>query len=224
MPEAAVIDKKNAVKGGTKEKIIGSIAGWLMQIAALTMRVRFQNREHYEALNGAVILCFWHGQIIPATIAWLCKCPRHHPLVALTSASRDGAMIEYVMKTHGVESVRGSSSRRGLSALIELKKAINQGKDICITPDGPRGPAKELQPGLLKIAQLTGAPLLPLRIICSSSWKLKTWDGFEIPKPFATLHLVIDRPIFIPRTTTDDEWSSLIVTVTNKLSEIDPIH
>lgn len=215
-------EKKSTIKGGKKEKIIGTLAGYLIKLLSLTLRIRFQNTSHFDALEGPVILVFWHGQIIPATAAWIEKCPRPQRLVALTSASKDGAIIEHTMKTYRVDSVRGSSSRRGTAALIELKKTLDAGRDICITPDGPRGPAKVLQAGPLKLSQLTGAPVLPLRITCSSSWKLKTWDSFEIPKPFSTMYLCIDAPIYVPRKIEDEELELLRCEIEKNLSHITP--
>lgn len=222
MPAVTTIDKKTAIKGGRKEKVIGWLAGYLIKALALTYRIRFDDRKHLNSLNSPVILVFWHGQIIPATAAWTSKCHRPQSLVALTSASKDGAIIEHTMKTFGVDAVRGSTSRRGVAALMQLKKAIESLHDICITPDGPRGPARVLQPGPLKLAQLTGIPLLPLRVSCSSSWKLKTWDSFEIPKPFSTLHLSIDAPVFIPRRAEEAELEVLRTEVENILSFLTP--
>jgi hypothetical protein len=223
MTGTTVIEKKIAVKGGKKEKIIGTLAGWLIQLLGCTLRVKFAIPTHFNQLQSPVILTFWHAQIVPATIAWLRKCPRSSPLCALTSASKDGAIIEHAMATFAVRSVRGSSSRRGTAALIELKKSIAAGIDVCITPDGPRGPAQVLQPGLLKLSQLTGAPILPLRIECSRSWRLNTWDRFEIPKPFATLHLCIDEPIFVSRKISDTVIENLRLDIEKRLSEITPI-
>jgi lysophospholipid acyltransferase (LPLAT)-like uncharacterized protein len=210
--------KKSAIKGGTKEKIIGNLVGYIIQLLSRTLRIRFERPESFDALDSSVILVFWHGQIIPATAAWIHCCPRPMPLVALTSASKDGAIIEHTMSTFNVQSVRGSSSRRGTAALIELKKTLDAGNDICITPDGPRGPHRILQLGPLKLAQLTGVPILPLRVHCSSSWKLKTWDSFEIPKPFSTLYLSIDAPHFIPRKCSEEEMETLRCQIEGNLS------
>ena len=210
--------KKSAIKGGTKEKIIGNLVGYIIQLLSRTLRIRFERPESFEALESSVILVFWHGQIIPATAAWIHCGPRPMPLVALTSASKDGAIIEHTMSTFDVQSVRGSSSRRGTAALIELKKTLDAGNDICITPDGPRGPHRILQLGPLKLAQLTGVPILPLRVHCSSSWKLKTWDSFEIPKPFSTLYLSIDAPHFIPRKCSEEEMETLRCQIEGNLS------
>jgi len=212
------------IKGGSKEKILGTLAGWMIRILGLTLRVKFQHTQSFEKIDGPIILIFWHGQIIPAIVAWTRKCPRPHGLSALTSASKDGAIIEHTLRTFGLGAVRGSSSRRATAALLELKKTLDAGNDISITPDGPRGPARTLQAGPLKLSQLTGSALVSLRVTCSASWKLKTWDRFEIPKPFSCIHLSIDEPLHIPRKISDEDFEQMRLTIENDLSQPAPIH
>lgn len=209
----------HAIKGGSKEKILGTLAGWLIHALACTLRVKCENKALFETVNGAVILIFWHGQIIPAIAAWFRIRPRRCALTALTSASKDGAIIEHTLRTYGVNAVRGSSSRRATTALLELKKTLASGSDICITPDGPRGPRRVLQPGPLKLSQLTGCPLIQLRVTCSSSWKLKSWDQFEIPKPFSCIHFSIAPPIAIPRKVDEAEWENMRLQLEKELSQ-----
>lgn len=213
------IDPRTAIRGGKKEKVLGTLAGWMIRVLSLTLRIEFRNDAFFQKINGPVILIFWHAHIIPAIAAWFRKCPRPHGLSALTSASKDGAIIEHTLRTYGIGAVRGSSSRRATAALIELKKTLDSGRDICITPDGPRGPAKVLQAGPLKLSQLTGCALLPLRVICTASWKLKTWDQFEIPKPFSKIFLCIDEPIFVPRGATTEDLETLRLSLEKELSQ-----
>jgi hypothetical protein len=108
----------------------------------------------------------------------------------LTSPSKDGEIIVQVMKRFGVESVRGSSNRSAMNALRRLMDYLenNNGPDVVITPDGPRGPVHVLQPGVIKLAQITGYPVLPITIIYSRSMILKTWNKFEIPFPKVRLN------------------------------------
>lgn len=219
MSDSTFIDRKTAIKGGKKEVILGTLAGWMIHLLGLTLRVEFRHNEHFQKINGPIILTFWHAHIIPAIVSWFRKCPRPHGLSALTSASKDGAIIEHTLRTYGIGAVRGSSSRRATAALIELKKTLDSGRDICITPDGPRGPARILQPGPLKLSQLTGCALLPLRVICTSSWKLTTWDQFEIPKPFSKIYLCIDEPIFVSRNASAEELETLRSNLEKELSQ-----
>ena len=215
--------QRHAIKGGSKEKILGTLAGWLIHALACTLRVTWENKSSFEPVNGSVVLMFWHGQIIPAIAAWFRVRPRTCGLTALTSASKDGAIIEHTLRTYGVNAVRGSSSRRATTALLELKKTLASGSDICITPDGPRGPRRVLQPGPLKLSQLTGCPLVNVRVTCSSSWKLKSWDQFEIPKPFSRIHLAIDTPLHIPRKIDEAEWEKMRLQLEKDLSQPVPI-
>jgi lysophospholipid acyltransferase (LPLAT)-like uncharacterized protein len=127
----------------------------------------------------------------------------------LASASKDGAAIEAAVGVYGVGSVRGSSSRRGVAALIALKKAAKSGKDLIITPDGPRGPRYSMQPGVIKLAQTTGLPLLPISLFFENCWRLKTWDRFVIPKPFSKMTLIFREPLEIPRQLGEDEFETV---------------
>jgi hypothetical protein len=105
--------------------------------------------------------------------------------------------------------VRGSSSRRGGQALIELVSWSKRGYDIAVTPDGPRGPCYTAQEGVLVLAQLTGAPIIP--VSCRLGWKIrvKSWDRFQIPLPFSTCEIKFEAPIQIARATSPDVRAQL---------------
>ncbi len=109
------------------------------------------------------------------------------------------------MAFFGVGAIRGSSSRRSVSALIGMKKALSAGTDVCVTPDGPRGPRYVLQPGIIKIAQKTQAPIIPIHIQYSRAWRLSSWDRFVIPKPFSLVNITFDQPIRIPISLNSEE-------------------
>ena len=115
----------------------------------------------------------------------------------LTSASGDGAIIAAVMESFGLQSVRGSSSRRGASALLGLAGALEQGRDLGVTPDGPRGPLYQLGPGVVFLARQTGAPIQPIRVEFSRALRLKSWDRFMIPLPFARARVIYDALISV---------------------------
>src|SRR5690606_9214875 len=120
------------------------------------------------------------------------KIGTHRKAVVLASASHDGAALASAMAVFGLGAVRGSSSRRGVAALIALKRALKSGVDVCITPDGPRGPRYGLQPGVVKLAASSGAPIIPIHVRFSSAWRLNTWDRFVLPKPFSRVHMIFD--------------------------------
>jgi lysophospholipid acyltransferase (LPLAT)-like uncharacterized protein len=126
---------------------------------------------------------------------------RRHPrkLAALVSASKDGALLAAVLGRFGVEQIRGSSSRRGPQALLELTSHAQMGYDLAVTPDGPKGPRYVVQEGVIALAQLTGLPIIP--VTCNTRLKLclKSWDRFQIPLPFSKCEVILNEPILVPR-------------------------
>lgn len=171
-----------------------------MRLVGCTLRYELQDLtgQKMKARPGApVIWIFWHNCLFCAPLTKK-RFSGTAPATALASASRDGAIIESMVTSFGVKTVRGSSSRRGVAALIALKKALAAGEHLFITPDGPRGPRYHLQPGVVKLAQSSGAPIVPVRFHHSSSWRLKSWDRFHIPKPFGKVVINISDAIHIP--------------------------
>ncbi len=145
------------------------------------------------------MLCLWHNRLLGGTLAQYRVRPRKAvPLKVLTSASKDGGWLSAIAERFRMGAVRGSSSRRGAAALLELTRTLAQGNDIAITPDGPRGPNYSIAPGVLYLAQRTGIGLVPFEIQISSRWHIgKKWDALWIPKPFAKVTLHYHRPHFI---------------------------
>ncbi|HWI58243.1 MAG TPA: lysophospholipid acyltransferase family protein [Bacillota bacterium] len=159
--------------------------------------------------NGQpVIFCLWHNRLAIAMVVHR-KYPRK--LAALVSASKDGALLAAVLRTFGVEQVRGSSSRRGPQALLELTSRAAAGYDLAVTPDGPKGPRYIVQKGVIALAQVTGSPIVP--VTCNTPWKLclKSWDGFQIPLPFSKCELLLHAPMVVPRQASDQDREELRV-------------
>jgi lysophospholipid acyltransferase (LPLAT)-like uncharacterized protein len=134
---------------------------------------------------------------------------RHDHLAALISASKDGAFLAAILQDFGVEPVRGSSSRRGAQALLELSSWAARGYDLAVTPDGPRGPRYVVQDGVMALAQVTGLPIIPYS--CRLGWKIqfRSWDRFQIPLPFSRCEMTFGEPIRVPRAVTDAERARL---------------
>ncbi len=133
----------------------------------------------------------------------------------LTSASHDGAGLAAVAKVMGLEAIRGSSSRRGSAALREMVRAVDRGLDICVTPDGPRGPRYQLSPGLIKLAQMTGSPVMAVHIHFGYALRLKTWDRFVLPLPFSKLTIIFDELLDVPRQMDEHAFEAKRVEVEN---------
>ena len=134
---------------------------------------------------------------------------RRPGVTVLTSPSRDGEIIAQVAHRFGMSAARGSSSRKGSQALLELIRRVESGGDIAITPDGPRGPRYKLGPGAVLLAQTTGAVLAPVHATYSRCLRMKTWDGFIIPLPFSTVSVTVDEMIPVPRELTKEEFEAL---------------
>lgn len=152
--------------------------------------------------TGPVIFAIWHNRLAACMVAWHGYVRGQRPtgqLAALISASKDGGLLANVLNRFGVQPIRGSSSRRGRQALLESTSAIENGFCVAITPDGPRGPKYQVQPGVAALAQLTGAPIVPVIVRIKRRVRLKSWDAFQIPLPFARIEITFGEAIHIPR-------------------------
>lgn len=171
---------------------------FLLRALSWTLRWRVEDRCGFTRPGLAPIIgVFWHNRLLAMPLLYHRFCPGRRG-TCLTSPSKDGAIIAGVTAHFGIAAVRGSSSRRGSLALREMAEALAAGSDIGITPDGPRGPIYHLHPGAIKLAQLTGAPIMPVHAFYSRYWELKSWDAFRIPKPFARVEIVCGETIGIP--------------------------
>ena len=194
------------------------IAAWLVWLLvrgiALTLRCRWDDRSGFfdRPPAGQAIYAAWHNRLALCLVEYY-GYPRKHNrtagLAALVSASRDGAFMAAILETFRVQPVRGSSSRRGAQALIELTGWAERGYDLAITPDGPRGPRYVVQEGAIALAQVTGLPIIPASHSLSWKLRLKSWDRFIVPLPFARCEMVFGRPIRVPRDASDEEREAL---------------
>lgn len=188
---------------------------WLVSSSvAATLRWRWRDETNLFEDGGKepVIFCLWHNRLALSLILFRRYVQARQPqrkLAALVSASRDGGMLARVLELFDVEPVRGSSSRRGSQALRELVSAGARGRDLAITPDGPRGPCYVVQEGIVSLAQLTGMTIVPASFRLSCKWQLKTWDRFQVPLPFACCEVHLGEPVRIPRETSDAERERL---------------
>lgn len=165
------------------------------------MTLRREIMGEVTTLNASpepLIHVLWHNRILASPYLFRKIYPKRE-VVVLTSASKDGVTLAAAVKVFKVGAVHGSSSRRGAAAIVALRRATRAGKDLVFTPDGPRGPRYQLQPGVVKIAQTTGLAIVPLHIEYLSCWTLKTWDRFRVPKPFSKVRVTLGEPIKIPR-------------------------
>lgn len=203
--------KRHDIRGTRKSDLLGLLAGWAMKLMVATLRLEVRDLCGIGTPAAAippVIYILWHNRFFTVPAAWNKICRAHRQSVTLTSASRDGAMVARAMAVFGLGAVRGSSSRRGVAALVGLKRAILAGFDVCLTPDGPRGPRYQLQSGVIKLAEATGAPVIPVHVRFSAAWRLKTWDRFVIPKPFSRVEVTFAQAIHLPAGMTASEFEN----------------
>jgi lysophospholipid acyltransferase (LPLAT)-like uncharacterized protein len=177
----------------TQEKKAELIAGFACRLLRVWLwTVRFRLHDHAGVLQNPpqrpLLWTFWHNRLF--VMAYMYE--RFFPGrvgAALASASKDGEIISAVMSRFGIRAIRGSSSRRGAAALVAMKRAIEAGSIMAITPDGPRGPRYHINPGVIKLAQVTQGAVLPIHVRYSRFWRLKSWDGFMIPMPFSCVEI-----------------------------------
>src|SRR6187200_3655415 len=188
-----------------KRMQVAAIAGLgypLINALGHTLRWRVEGLQHLEAILASgrqPVMAFWHGRILPATFYF-----RDRGIVVITSENFDGEWIARVIERFGYGTARGSSTRGGRKAMVQLVRAMKAGKPAGFTLDGPRGPARVAQPGAVWLAKATGNPLLPFHLEASSSWTLRSWDRTQIPKPFSTVALVVGEPIEVAKGSKND--------------------
>lgn len=180
------------------------LAAAAVRLLGATFRLRLVGVERMVPLwHGAAPLIYsvWHGRIL--MIPWLnARLRRTHgarPVAVLASRSRDGEIVARFVRRFGLSVVRGSSSRGGAAAVRELRAALAAGRDVAVVPDGPRGPCRRVQPGVVALAALTGAPIVPVAFACRPGRRLRTWDEFLVPLPFARCAMAFGDPVHLPR-------------------------
>ena len=173
----------------------------LISALGRTLRWRVEGAQHYDAVVASgrqPIMAFWHGRILPGTLYF-----RQRGIVVITSENFDGEWIARIIERFGFGTARGSSSRGGLKAMLQLVRDMEKGRPAAFTVDGPRGPARVAQPGALWLARATGNPVLPFHAEASMYWTANSWDRTQIPKPFSTVTLVIGEPLEVSGDRTD---------------------
>jgi lysophospholipid acyltransferase (LPLAT)-like uncharacterized protein len=167
------------------------LGGVLLRVLGVTWRVRVHGRDWLLARpagTSPVVYSLWHGQMLP--LLWAHKARTG----VIVSEHKDGEIIARIIALFGLFGVRGSSSRGGTRALLESVRVVKEGTDMAFTPDGPRGPRHSFAPGALMLANRAQVPLVTITGHVDRKWQLSSWDGFEIPKPFARITVLYGEP------------------------------
>lgn len=181
-----------------RARILIEVGFGLYRLWARTLRLQVEDRQNVVGLvrERPVIFAIWHNRLLMLPRVFDPCFPSRQSL-GLISASRDGDLVATLIERSGYGTVRGSSSRKGVIALRQLVDSLAAGMNVLITPDGPRGPVYETSQGIVFLAQKTGAPVVPIHMEYSSCWRLKSWDRFIVPHPFARLRAIFGAPLQI---------------------------
>lgn len=189
----------------------------MQRVLGLTCKFKVFGQEHIDALRlqkRPYILSIWHTNVLCSPYL-----QRGKNVAVLISASRDGDLIAQVVHRFGNTSIRGSTSKGGSAALKAIILHLRKGFPVAFTPDGPRGPALELQGGVIGAAQASGVPIVPFHYECTRQKLAKSWDSHRIPLPFTTFVQSYGEPISIPRQMTPEEFEQKRIEVEKAMLE-----
>ena len=193
----------------------------LIRLLGLTTRFEIEGREHLEAASGhgqLPIYTTWHNRVFLSTYYF-----RRRRIVVMTSQSFDGEYIARFIQRFGYGAARGSSTRGGVGALVEMARLMRAGSPTGFMIDGPKGPRYKVKMGAVLLAKKTGQPILPFSITARRFWEVRSWDAFQVPKPFTRAQLLIAPPIYVPADADDlalnakrDELQSVLDDLTRR--------
>ncbi|MFN2386147.1 MAG: lysophospholipid acyltransferase family protein [Thermoanaerobaculia bacterium] len=188
--------------------VLARLIGAAISVYRATLRVE---RFHFDRCLGLkargvpILFTLWHGRMFLSIQAH-----RHEAITTMASKSKDGEVIARWLEANGYRVVRGSSSRGGGQALREMVRAVRAGGHAALTVDGPRGPARVVQPGIVQLARLTGGWILPITFSSARPRFLKSWDRYLLPRPFSRNVVVYGEPFPIGPDVSDEEASHRI--------------
>lgn len=210
---------KSVLRNPFVSGLLGYLIWGYMVICARTIRWTVEGDDHFrKAWSGddGLVIAAWHSRILLIPTIWsriARKLPKKaYPTAMLISMSRDGEAVAKAISHLGLDSVRGSSTHKrkkkdkgGVAAIAETSRRLRAGSVVCVTPDGPRGPAETVQPGTVILAQRSGAHIIPYALDCKPVFRLDTWDRFMIPLPFSRGTMIIGEPLAIAKEASKDE-------------------
>ncbi|NOT48660.1 MAG: lysophospholipid acyltransferase family protein [Acidobacteria bacterium] len=190
----------------------------LIRTIGRTIRYEVEGWENFDAIEAAgklPIYAFWHNRIFASTYFF-----RNRGIAVITSQSKDGEYIARFIQRLGYGAIRGSSTRGGVGALVEMIKAMRNGTPTAFTLDGPKGPRYVVKPGALMLAKKTGNPVIPFLVECRSFWTINSWDRLQIPKPFTKAKLIIGKPLYCSENADEHELDKARMNLQSTLDEL----
>ncbi|MGE5254327.1 MAG: lysophospholipid acyltransferase family protein [Planctomycetaceae bacterium] len=205
-----------------KDKILLAVVPFLgsllLRLFSLTIQKKTLYGERFEKSRDPgrpVIGAFWHQRLLMMPFF-----PRPGKTGMLISQHRDGEIIARLIKYLGIDSVRGSTTRGGFSALRGMVRFYREGGNLAITPDGPQGPKHVVQPGVIELARLTGSPIFPMTYGASRKKALNSWDHFIVPIPFCRIVYIWGEPVWVPRESKPEEMEEKRLLLQDRLRQI----
>jgi lysophospholipid acyltransferase (LPLAT)-like uncharacterized protein len=192
--------------------LLTALAPLVVRALALTWRVQRGGGAGLalQRSDAPWIAAMWHGRMLAMMPL---RGHRGRDIGVLVSPSDDGGLAQQALRSFRYRIVRGSLSRGGARALREMQERLDAGGQLVVTPDGPRGPRHGINVGIAWLARTTGAPLLPVGVAVDRAWRLRSWDRFTIPKPFARLRIVYADPVAVPPDASDLELEHIAARV-----------
>ena len=180
-------------------RVLIALSFGLYRVWARTLRLEVEDPSGVVALvrDRPVIFAIWHNRLLMLPRVFD-PCFPTRQSYGLISASGDGDLIASFIEQSGYGTIRGSSSRKGVIALRQLVDTLAADGNVLVTPDGPRGPVYQVSQGVVFLSQKSGAPVVPIHMEYSRCWRLKSWDRFVVPWPFAKLRAIFGAPITVP--------------------------
>jgi lysophospholipid acyltransferase (LPLAT)-like uncharacterized protein len=206
---------------GWRARVLIVLGFWLYRFWARTLRLEVEDPHNVVALvrTRPVIFAIWHNRLLMLPRVFD-PCFPTRQSYGLISASRDGDLIARFIERSGYGTIRGSSSRKGVIALRQLVDTLAADGNVLVTPDGPRGPVYQASQGVVFLAQKSGAPVVPIHMEYSSCWRLKSWDRFVVPRPFATLRAIFGAPIVVPPIVDPDQFEAERLRLQNAMTSL----
>lgn len=206
-----------------KERLLIRAADWafflLIKLIGQTVRFEVEGWENLEVASrqgGIPIYTFWHNRVFLFTYFW-----RGRGIVVMTSTSFDGEYSARFIQRFGYGAARGSSTRGGAGAFVEMVRLMRAGHPTAFTIDGPKGPRYLAKSGAVLLAKKTGHPILPFTITAARYWQAKSWDQFQVPLPFTRARVDIAPPIYLPADASESELIAKRDELQQALDEID---
>ena len=201
------------------QKFIGFLFYLITKIIFLSIRWKFYNEDQKSNIfnvDNQYIFCCWHNRLFlgPHLL------PRNRIINALQSSHSDGMITSIAFKYLGMNVILGSSMKGGMQAFRKMVKCIQNGESIAITPDGPKGPKETVKEGVIKLAQITGTPIVPLVWTTKKFKLINSWDHFVIPFPFSKGVYTFGKPIYIDKKISENDFEILRLEVENEIKRL----